>query len=110
MTNSQAASHESWLVRYSPALQDLVEAIPIISDNGLPILTENNFHSPSFIWTPRLLIFRLSVGPPHFLFMKTPRAPPPRTPLFGTGDYIKMSRNKENLYARLSLCLILEVL
>ena len=76
MTNSQAASHESWLVRYSPALQDLVEAIPIVSDNGLPILTENNFHSPSFIWTPRLLIFRLSVGPPHFLFMKTPRAPP----------------------------------
>ena len=39
MTNSQAASHESWLVRYSPALQDLVEAIPIVSDNGLPILT-----------------------------------------------------------------------
>ena len=37
------------------ALQGLAEAIPIISDNGLPlcqVVTENNFQSPpSFIWT-----------------------------------------------------------
>ena len=29
------------------ALWDLAEAIPVISDNGLPLLTENNFQTPS---------------------------------------------------------------
>ena len=64
------------------ALRDLAEATPIISDNGLPLLTENNFQTlnPSLFYLgplpfllfwlppppplPRLLIFRLSVGPP----------------------------------------------
>ena len=43
---------------------------PIISDNGLPLLTENIFQAPllPFIWTPRLLIFRSSVGPPPFIW------------------------------------------
>ena len=49
------------------ALRDLAEAIPIISDNGLPLLTENNFQTPFFIWTPCLLIFRLFVGTPFLL-------------------------------------------
>ena len=46
------------------ALRDLAEAITIISDNALPLLTENNFQTPPLIWTSRLLMFRLSVGPP----------------------------------------------
>ena len=61
----------------SLALQDLAKAIPIISGNGLPLLTEINFQTPPplpFIWTaPRLLIFRLSFGPP---------SPPLPTPLY----------------------------
>ena len=53
VTNSQAAAHESWLVRYSLALRDLTEAIPIISDNGLLLLTENNFLTPTpFLFGP----------------------------------------------------------
>ena len=65
-----------WLiVRHSPMkagwwdspllLRDLAKAIPIISGNGLPLLTENNFQpSPTFYLDPsHLLIFRLSVGP-----------------------------------------------
>ena len=48
-------------------LLDLAKAIPIISGNGLPLLTENNFQtSPLLFGPPRLLIFRLSVGRPPF--------------------------------------------
>ena len=41
VTNSQAAVHESWLVRYSSfaSALDLAKAIAIISDNGLPLWT-----------------------------------------------------------------------
>ena len=46
------------------ALQDLAEAIPIISDNALPLLAENNFQTPPLDLDPRLLMFRFSVGPP----------------------------------------------
>ena len=35
------------------ALRDSAKVIPIISGNGLPLLTENNFQThPVFIWTP----------------------------------------------------------
>ena len=33
------------------ALWDLAEAILIINDNQLPLLTENNFQTSPFIWT-----------------------------------------------------------
>ena len=46
-------------------LQDLAKAIPVISDNELPLLTRNNFQTPS---PP--FIFWLSVGPP--LILRTP--------------------------------------
>ena len=49
-------------------LRDLTKANLIISDERVPFLTENNFQilslpSPLFICLPRLLVFRLSVGP-----------------------------------------------
>ena len=47
---------------------------PIISDNGLRLLTKSIFQRSPFIWTtPRLLIFRLSVGPP--LLLRLPSSP-----------------------------------
>ena len=51
----------------------LAKAIPIISSNGLTLLTENNFQtSPLLFEPPRLLIFRLSVGcPPPFIKIYT---------------------------------------
>ena len=69
VTSSQAAGHESWLVTRFLALGDLAEAIPIISDSVLPILTEHNFQTPSpfaLLFPHRLLILRLFVGPPTF--------------------------------------------
>ena len=59
---------------------------PTISDNGLPLLTENIFQTPPILFgpPPRLLIFRLSVGSP---LIKTPPPPPPPTLLLGTGEY-----------------------
>ena len=55
-------------------LRDLAKAIPIISANRLPLLTENNFKSPPVIWTPLpiLLIFRLSAGPSPFIMTAPP--------------------------------------
>ena len=57
-------------------LQDLAKAIPIISGDGLPLLTENIFKTPHpFIWTLaplHLLIFTLSAEHPLLL-----RYPPP---------------------------------
>ena len=68
VTNSQAVTHESWLVRCSLALRNLAKAIPIICGNALPLLTENIFQTlpplRPFYLTSRLLIFRLSVGAP----------------------------------------------
>ena len=59
--------------------KEVLFGTPIFSDNGLPLLTENIFQTlPPFIWSPRLLIFRLSVGSP---LLKTPPL------LFGTGEY-----------------------
>ena len=53
-------------------LRDLAEETPLINNNWLPLLTENNFQtSPFFICISRLLIFRLSVGGPPFI--KTPQ-------------------------------------
>ena len=54
------------------ALRDSAKAIPIISDNGLPLLTENSFQILPFYLNhplplPRLLIFKLSVGPSPLL-------------------------------------------
>ena len=47
---------------------------PIISDDGLPLLTNNIFQIPPppfYLDHPRILIFRLSVGPPPLLFGTT---------------------------------------
>ena len=44
------------------ALRDLAEAIPIISENQLPFLTENNFQPPFLFGPPRLLLIRFNVG------------------------------------------------
>ena len=49
------------------ALRDLAEAIPIISENQLPFLTENNFQPPFLFGPPRLLIIRFYVGLPPFI-------------------------------------------
>ena len=49
VTNSQAAAHESWLLRYSPCPRDLAEAIPIISENRLPLLTETFSRIPRIV-------------------------------------------------------------
>ena len=37
------------------ALRDLAEATPIISENQLPILTENNFQTTPFLSGPPLI-------------------------------------------------------
>ena len=47
----QAAAHERWHALF--ALRDLAEAIPIISDNALPLLAENNFQTPPLDLDPR---------------------------------------------------------
>ena len=63
MTNRQAVTHEAGWWDAPLVLLDLAKAIPIVSGNGLPLLTENNFQtSPLLFGPPRLLIFRLSVG------------------------------------------------
>ena len=58
------------------ALRDLVEAIPRISDNGLPLLIENNFQTPPtpFNWTPSptLLLF----GSPVYWYLVYLSDPP----------------------------------
>ena len=53
-------------------------ATPIISDTGLPLLTEHIFQTPPLFYLdpPRLLIFRLFAAPP------LPRL------LFGTGELL----------------------
>ena len=61
------------------ALQDLAEAIPIISENRLPLDWEQfSDHPRPFTWTHlHSLIFTLSVGPPPpspLPFIKTPPA------------------------------------
>ena len=53
--NSLSVAHESCLLRYSPYALEFTEAIPIINENRLPLLSENNFQTPSFIWTPPLI-------------------------------------------------------
>ena len=93
VTNSQAAVHESWLMKYFPCALGFNESIPIISDNGLPLLTEKNFqtspqpptphththtHARSFSWTPFEYLGYLS-GP--VLLLR------PHPLLFGTGEY-----------------------
>ena len=53
-------------------LRDLAKAIPIISGNGLPLLTENNFQtrpSPPFIWTPPIYWY--------LAYLLDPSLPPP---------------------------------
>ena len=70
VTNSPAAAHESWLVRTLLALQDLAEAIPIISQNGLPLLTKNNLHTlpskPLFYLDPPVYWYLGYLSNPHF--------------------------------------------
>ena len=55
-------------------------ATPIISDTGLPLLTEHIFQTPPLFYLdpPRLFIFRLLAAPP----------PPPPRLLFGTGELL----------------------
>ena len=68
MTNRQAVTHEAGWWDAPLVLLDLAKAIPIVSGNGLPLLTENNFQtSPLLFGPPRLLIFRSSVGRPLLL-------------------------------------------
>ena len=62
------------------ALRESNQSNPIISGNGLPLLTENNFQTP-LLFVPLFIDIRVSVGPPFLL-----RAPPPPL-LFGTGEY-----------------------
>ena len=65
------------------ALRDLAIAVPIITGNGLSLLTENNFQTtpPLLLFgSLRLLIFRLSVGtplllsPPYYLELESMKA------------------------------------
>ena len=54
--NTREGKHVGLIVRHSPMkvgwwdtplpLRDLAKAIPIISGNGLPLLTKNNFQTP----------------------------------------------------------------
>ena len=67
------------------ALWELAEAIPITSDNGLPLLSENNFQPPPFPFPFHLdppsfywYLGYLSDFPSHFYL------DPPL--LFGTGE------------------------
>ena len=70
--NSKAAAMKEDCWDTPLALQNLAKAIPIISENRLPLLTGNNFQTPPpplLFWAPfsHLLIFRLSVRPPLLL-------------------------------------------
>ena len=71
MTNSQAAAHNSWLVRYSPCapeFQNLDEATPLISGNELLPLAENNLQTPPFPFY---------LNPPVYLYLGYLSDPPP---------------------------------
>ena len=65
-------------------LRDLAEANPIIIDNALPFLTENNFQTPSplpFISLPSPVYWYLGyLSPPPFI--KTPYLEPESTEIF----------------------------
>ena len=101
-----------WLiVRHSPIkagwwdasllLWDLAKAIPIISGNRLPLLTENNFQtSPHLFERLCLLIFRLSVGPP--LLLRPSRPPAPL--LFGTGEQALFNHNTSWIMSKRYIC------
>ena len=70
-------------------LRDLAEAIPIISDNRLPLLTENNFQTRSLLFGPSPLAYwylgylsdppapRPSLGssPPYYLELESKGLP-----------------------------------
>ena len=64
------------------ALRDLTEATPIISDNGLPLLTENNFQTlpPSpLLFEPSTLPFILT--PPLVYWYLGYLSDPPALPI-----------------------------
>ena len=52
VTNSQAAANQSWMVRCSPCAPGFSQSNPIISDNKLPLLTDNNFQIPPLLFGP----------------------------------------------------------
>ena len=96
------------------ALRDLVEAIPIISHDGLPLVTGNNFQPPPTATHPLLF------GPPvywHLAYQSDPLPLLLRPPLlFGTGEYLNVLKIK-NFPSKIanvspfliSLCLLLKV-
>ena len=75
MTNSPAAAHESWLLRYSPCTLGFSRSNPRKAATFDREQFSDSFPpSPLLLFGPPLLIFTLSVGPPT----------PPL--LFGTGE------------------------
>ena len=65
-------------------LQDLAKAIPIIRDNGLPILTENNFQTPLPFYLDPLVYWYLDyLLDPTPCIKITPTQPiPPHPPFY----------------------------
>ena len=54
------------------ALRDLAKAIPIISGNGLPLLTENNFQTlPLVYWYLGYLLDPPFIKTPHYLELES---------------------------------------
>ena len=63
---------------------------PTISDNGLPLLTENIFQTPPILFGPPLVYWYLGYLSDPLLLRTPPPHPPTPTPptlLFGTGEY-----------------------
>ena len=58
---------------------------PTISDNGLPLLTENIFQTPPILFGPPLVYWYLGYLSDPLLLRPPP--PPPPTLLLGTGEY-----------------------
>ena len=81
VSNSQAAAMNAGCWDSLLSLWDLAEAIPVISENRLPLLTENNLQTFLFYLDPPLIKVICRTPTPHpFLLLRTPL-------LFGTGEY-----------------------